>query len=469
MVSVVLNGILIIVFRLFPNVEDIFFHSEIIKYFMQPNLAENIFTSERNNVLSFDKSGGFFPNANVSATFMGISSITSATLFKIHNQKKYIYISLFLFFSIFFTGSKIGIILAIFLIPYIYISFNIFQAKTNVIYFLIIALSVVYFLGQSHTKNENFNNGIKTVSNYIIVPIKSNQNWNKETRDLKKDINILKNSNDEITYLSFSIRGNTKIKNLKIFTADKKNMYTFDNKWTIYNKVSSNPIISKQIDKNLNTIIILQGANQNDGFLLQDKRTKVSFIKNPIIQWEYATNKVVVFDIKINTKNGIKYIRYTPYLDEEPSSFVKKIYFAFYNRMKNLWIPAYKAFLKNPIKGQGFGNWNQSFENNSSYWSKLPPHNTLIYLWSQSGFFALIFGLVFMIYVLYFCIKLIKYQNTYFLAKGTMVILLWMFIHGLGTNYGLLGERHMLPLISTLLGLLYFYKISDSDTNTKHI
>ena len=89
--------------------------------------------------------------------------------------------------------------------------------------------------------------------------------------------------------------------------------------------------------------------------------------------------------------------------------------------------------------------------------TNMPPHNTLIYLWSQSGILAPIVALIFMFFILHFGLKLIKSQEyeLQILGLGLFYSYLWLFIHGMGTNYGLLGDIHILPLMAVYYGFVY--------------
>ena len=119
----------------------------------------------------------------------------------------------------------------------------------------------------------------------------------------------------------------------------------------------------------------------------------------------------------------------------------------------NIWKYGYEEFKKKPLKGQGFGGWMTK----KNWITNMPPHNTLIYLWSQSGILAPIVALIFMFFILHFGLKLIKSQEyeLQILGFGLFYSYLWLFIHGMGTNYGLLGDIHILPLMAVYYGFVY--------------
>lgn len=137
------------------------------------------------------------------------------------------------------------------------------------------------------------------------------------------------------------------------------------------------------------------------------------------------------------------------------------------SRVYGMWLHAYNEFPEHFLKGHGFGGWRQkiNWEDKKYYQnsknvqiaSTMPPHNTLIYLWSQSGIFAPIFAVMFIVTILSFSIKLIRSKNyeLQVLGYGLFFSYFWFFLHGMGTNYGLVGERHLLPLMSSFLGYTY--------------
>ncbi|MGH8582440.1 MAG: O-antigen ligase family protein [Gammaproteobacteria bacterium] len=125
-----------------------------------------------------------------------------------------------------------------------------------------------------------------------------------------------------------------------------------------------------------------------------------------------------------------------------------------------IWTHALHEFLAHPLLGQGFGGWETSF---TRYAAKLgisesfPPHNTLIFLWSQSGILAALIGLLFMYAVLAFGVRTLrsKSRELQALGLGTTLAFLWAFIQGMGENWGIVGDLHMQPVLASALGLTY--------------
>ena len=125
-----------------------------------------------------------------------------------------------------------------------------------------------------------------------------------------------------------------------------------------------------------------------------------------------------------------------------------------------IWDCALKQFLNSPLIGLGFGGWHEIFSQyamSKGISAGYPPHNTLIYLWAQSGIFVVILAIFFMIYVIKFGFRLIKSNVKELKGLGIAVLgaYLWTFIHGMGTNFGLVGELHMEVILAAILGYSY--------------
>jgi O-antigen ligase len=130
---------------------------------------------------------------------------------------------------------------------------------------------------------------------------------------------------------------------------------------------------------------------------------------------------------------------------------------------EEIWQYGAQAFLRHPMKGQGFGGWQEDFP---KYARKvgialdLPPHNTVIYLWSQGGMLAALLGLAFIYQVLRIGWRETRERNAsaFGLSLAMTGAFLWTFVHGMGTNFGLLGEIHMSPLLAGLLAVGYLHR-----------
>lgn len=132
-----------------------------------------------------------------------------------------------------------------------------------------------------------------------------------------------------------------------------------------------------------------------------------------------------------------------------------------------IWSFGLGEFFKHPIAGLGFGGWQEGFSKyavENGIREGFPPHNTFIDLWAQSGIFSVIFALLFMLSILKHGFNLIMAQNNELLGIGIAVLaaFLWVFIHGMGTNFGLVGELHMEIILAALLG----YSLARLELNT---
>jgi O-antigen ligase len=125
-----------------------------------------------------------------------------------------------------------------------------------------------------------------------------------------------------------------------------------------------------------------------------------------------------------------------------------------------IWTYAVQAFAESPLLGQGFGGWQEAYPQyaldigiNPVY----PPHNTLIYLWSQSGVLAVILGLVFMFHVMRLAYRLAasSQQSDVLLGLTLGMVAGWLFIQGMGENWGLFGDPRQQPIFAALVGLAY--------------
>lgn len=133
-----------------------------------------------------------------------------------------------------------------------------------------------------------------------------------------------------------------------------------------------------------------------------------------------------------------------------------------------IWNYAAQAFAESPLFGQGFGGWQQGYDTYAlarGISPDFPPHNTLIYLWSQSGILASILGLVFMFHVMRLAYRLAisNQQKARLLGLTLGMVAGWLFIQGMGENWGLFGEPHQQPIFAALVGLAYATLRSSAD------
>lgn len=130
---------------------------------------------------------------------------------------------------------------------------------------------------------------------------------------------------------------------------------------------------------------------------------------------------------------------------------------------EKIWGYGEQAFAQHPFKGQGFGGWQDDFPR---YARKVgiemdfPPHNTIIYLWSQGGLLAALLGVAFIYQVLKLGWQQIRNpaSSAFGLSLAMTLAFLWTFVQGMGENFGLLGDIHMSPVLASLLALGYLQR-----------
>lgn len=146
--------------------------------------------------------------------------------------------------------------------------------------------------------------------------------------------------------------------------------------------------------------------------------------------------------------------------------FLAKVISAFGVRLL-IWSFAAEEFLLHPILGHGFGGWElvypafaRDFLLNPTY----PPHNLLICLWTQSGILAPTIAVVFVILVAMNAFGAARDTDLHFHNYGVAAFIAigWVFVQGMGENWGLVGQQNIQPIVALSLAL------SDSSLALKH-
>ena len=118
---------------------------------------------------------------------------------------------------------------------------------------------------------------------------------------------------------------------------------------------------------------------------------------------------------------------------------------------------------KHIIQGLGFGGWEPAYEQyrqanpNPLLGPELPPHNLLVQLWSQSGIIAAILGLCFIASLFFFCqrsYRTARTQETRLFVLCVGGAFMWVFLQGMGENWGIVGEMHIQPILAVAFGLM---------------
>lgn len=109
------EAVLVVFFRLVPDVEHAFLRS-IGGFFAGQKTAAALFADGPNNVLDPTKAGGVFVNANVAAMFLGVSGLAALALFAVTRTRWVAAIGILALVATLFTGSKLAKLLA-FVLP----------------------------------------------------------------------------------------------------------------------------------------------------------------------------------------------------------------------------------------------------------------------------------------------------------------------------------------------------------------
>jgi len=122
-----------------------------------------------------------------------------------------------------------------------------------------------------------------------------------------------------------------------------------------------------------------------------------------------------------------------------------------------IWAHAAQVFADSPLFGLGYGGWQESFARYAASFGMrmLPPHNSLIQLWADSGIIAVVLAVIFASLLLRICLRLIRSPDAVSRYVGGMLFLVfgWIFLHSLGENWGILGDVRMLPILGATMGV----------------
>lgn len=128
-----------------------------------------------------------------------------------------------------------------------------------------------------------------------------------------------------------------------------------------------------------------------------------------------------------------------------------------YGGRERLWTRAAQMFQESPVMGPGFGGWVEQIGKIGSR-SDLPPHNTLIATWAYSGIVAAVLAVVFIVAAiavgLLFAAAQPRVRDRRTAVFATCAIA-WVFLHGMGDNTGLYGDRQSMILVAVAFGYLY--------------
>jgi O-antigen ligase len=127
-----------------------------------------------------------------------------------------------------------------------------------------------------------------------------------------------------------------------------------------------------------------------------------------------------------------------------------------YSTREELWSRAARMFHESPVLGTGFGGWVERIGRIGSR-SDLPPHNFLVATWAYSGILAAVLAILFMVVAIAIGLRVVASQRTIGdrrTAVFALCAIAWAFLHGMGDNTGLYGDRQTMILIAIAFGYL---------------
>ena len=109
-----IQAVAVVIFRVMPGLRYAYYLSSIARWFISPNVLDKLFTVGQNNVLDPAKSGGILVvDANDGSAYLGVLAFTALGL-ALHTRRRWLGIaSAIMLGAIAFSGSKIGLILAV--------------------------------------------------------------------------------------------------------------------------------------------------------------------------------------------------------------------------------------------------------------------------------------------------------------------------------------------------------------------
>ncbi len=146
--------------------------------------------------------------------------------------------------------------------------------------------------------------------------------WHTISRNLEDDLHQFEPNNNLIAINAFLIRGSGKIDDIKTMLNYSKITYedaedSSTNRWTIFSNSSGEATINNIIDNDRNSRVIqLQGQGLGDGYRLRDAQNNIwNDISHHNLEWSMKYSEPFTIYIEVETKNGHRYLVYTP-IDE---------------------------------------------------------------------------------------------------------------------------------------------------------
>lgn len=112
-----------------------------------------------------------------------------------------------------------------------------------------------------------------------------------------------------------------------------------------------------------------------------------------------------------------------------------------------IWDFALDKFSEHPMGGLGYGGWVAAFKGYGDSWrhiginGDMPPHNTLIVLWAQSGIFAPIFALAAILTIFIRAVRCIDHYGALY-SGSCLAAIVALVAHSMTENYTYFSEPH---------------------------
>ena len=149
-----------------------------------------------------------------------------------------------------------------------------------------------------------------------------NNFWQSVTRDLNQDIKDFERDNEYISISSFEVRGSGLIDDIKMLSRptiikSKENIVYEDAEdgnidgWSIFSNESNSATITNIFDEDRGSrVISLHGVGKGDGYMLGTPPWNNIVDKN--LKWSMRYGEDFTIYISVQTKNGKRYLTYTP-------------------------------------------------------------------------------------------------------------------------------------------------------------
>lgn len=174
LITSAIEAMLVIAFRVSPELEGMFLSSPISRLFISAKLLSEVGNGAY-TVFDPGKAGGVFINANVASAFLGFSAMVAWGVARAFKSKLLLWIGVLDIAAVFFTGSKAGMALAVFFPALIFSRHVIRSGQVNIKFaaaacFLSAAIGLALYLGYEYFLESRYvANSEKTLSYRLAI------------------------------------------------------------------------------------------------------------------------------------------------------------------------------------------------------------------------------------------------------------------------------------------------------------